>query len=430
MKLGSFSKILLASVLALAMVGGVAMAHGAHADSQKKVAKYPNATRQAPDLDLAKQSDADTVNKGTEAFSAGNYDEAVKILQPYADGTATKSKYAQMIALQVLANVAYKKGDLDKAISMLQKALSLKVMPNDTYFDLEYMLAQFYQINGDYQKSLDTVEKWRAEGKLETADSYGLEGVDYYRLNQYQKAITAVKKAQSMTDKPNPVWNQVLAASYAESGNTDQAVAAAKAQLAKNPDDMTTLHNTVSVLVGADKYDEALKLMEGAKSRGVLKDGKDYLMLAKLHMMKAQNADNPKADSQAAMAVLKEGMDKGLIKPGYDSHRIKGDGYYLNDKIKSAISEYDAAAKDAPDGQMDLQAASLLLSERKHSAARSHARTAIKRGLKHPGKAYVIIADAERAMGNKSAAVAAMRKAEQDPATRAKAQAWLKKAGR
>ena len=92
-----------------------------------------------------------------------------------------------------------------------------------------------------------------------------------------------------MTDKPNPVWNQVLAASYAETGNTDQAIAAAKAQLAKNPDDMTTLHNAVSVLVGAGKYSEALDLMQNAHDKGLLKDGKDYILLAKLHMMKAQD---------------------------------------------------------------------------------------------------------------------------------------------
>jgi tetratricopeptide (TPR) repeat protein len=430
MKLVSFSKVLMAGALALTMVSGTALAHGSRADSQKKESKYPNATRKAPKLDLVKQSDAKAINKGAQAYNSGDYDQAKTILQPIADGKGTDSKYAQVVALQILGNIAYKGGNLDLAIQNLEKALSLKVMPNDTYFDMEYELAQFYQANGKYQKSLDTIAKWRKEGQRETADSYGLEGVDQYRLGQYDKAIAAIKKAQSMTDKANPAWSQVLAASYAETGNTDEAVAAAKAQLAKNPNDMTTLHNAVSVLISAGKYSEALDMMKGPYDKGLFKEGKDYTLMAKLHMMKAQEADKPKPETKAALAILKEGMAKGVVKPGYESYRIEGDAYYLSDNVKEAITKYELAAKTAPDGRMDLQAASLLLSQRKHSQARNHARTAIKRGLKHPGKAYVVIAEAERAMHNKSAAIAAMRKAEKDPVTRAKAQAWLKKVSR
>lgn len=429
MKLVSISKMLLAGALALMMVTGVAVA-GGRADSQQKAAKYPNATRKAPKLDLTKKSDADTINKGAAAYNKGDMDKAKQLLQPFADGKGTDSKYAQVVALQILGNIAFKEGHIDQATQNLEKALSLKVMPNDTYFDMEYELAQFYQAEKKYQKSLDMVQKWREGGKLETADSYGLEGVDYYRLGQYDKAITATKKAMSMTDKPNPVWNQVLAASYAETGNSDQAIAAAKAQLAKNPNDMTTLHNAVSVMVGAGKYTDALDLMQNAHDKGLLKDGKDYMLLAKLHIMKAQDMKKPKAEVDKALAVEKEGESKGLIKPGYATYRLKGDANYLKDDIKGALANYKQAAKTAPDGQMDLQVASLLMSQNKHTAARGYAHSAIKRGLKHPGRAYVLIADAERALGNKSAAIAAMKKAEQDPTTRDKARAWLKKATR
>jgi tetratricopeptide (TPR) repeat protein len=428
MKLKSFSNVLMAAALALALVSGTAMAHGGRADSQKQQTKYPNATRKAPKLDLTSQSDADTINKGAQAYNNGKYDQAKTLLQPFADGKGTDSKYAQVVALQILGNIAFKSGDMDTAIANLEKALSLKVMPNDTYFDMEYELAQFYQAKGSYQKSLDTIEKWRQAGKRETADSYGLEGVDYYRLGKYNKAIAAIKKAQSMSDKPNQTWSQVLAASYAETGNTDEAVKAAKAQLAKNPDDMTTLHNAVSVLVGAGKYSEALGLMQRAHDKGLLKKGKDYILIAKLHMMKANNSDKPKPETRAALAIIKEGMDKGLIKPDYETYRIQGDAYYLSDKVSEAIGKYELAAKTAPDGQMNLQAASLLLSQGKHTAARKHARAALKQGLKHPGRAYMIIAEAERAVGNKRAAVAAMRKAEKDPTTKSKAEAWLKRA--
>ncbi len=431
MKVVSISRMLLAGALALVMVTGVAVA-GGRADSQKSETKYPNATRKAPKLDLVKQSDADAVNKGAKAYNAGDYAKATELLKPLADGKDTKSKYAQVVANQILANIAYKQGHVDQAVTDLEKALKLNVMPNDTYFDMEYQLAQFYMADGKYQKSIDLINTWRKDGKRQTADSYGLQGIAYYRLGQYKNAVAAIKQAMSMTNKPNSSWNQVLAASYSELGDTGQAIAAAKSQLAKNPDDMTTLHNAVAVMVGAGKYDDALKLMENARAKGLLKEGKDYILLAKLHMMQAQNMSKPKPEAEAALAVLKEGETKGLVKPGYDTYRIRGDASYLDDDIKGAIREYKLAAKTAPNGQMDLQVASLLLSEgHRHAAeARRYAKSAIKRGLDHPGKAYMVLAEAERALGNKGAAIAAMRKAEQDPTTRAKAHAWLKKAGR
>jgi tetratricopeptide (TPR) repeat protein len=430
MRLASFSKILFAGAVALMMVSGSAMAHGSSKSGEKKQSKYPNATRQAPKLDLTSQEDADNINKGSKAYNKQDYATAKKVLQPYVDGKASKSKYAQVVALQIMGNIAYKEGHVDKAIQMLQKALSLKVMPNQTYFDLEYELSQFYMVNKQYQKSADIIDKWRQGGKLETADSYGVQGVDYYRLGQYDKAITAIKKAESMTDKPRETWNQVLAASYAESGNTTEAIAAAKAQLAKNPNDMTTLHNAVSLMVSAGNYDEATKLMEQAHTKGLLKKGKDFVLLAKLHLMKAQDAKDAKPEAEKAVSIIKEGIAKGVLKPGYESNKIQGDAAYFSDKINEAISFYGKAAKDAPDGKVKLQQAQLLLSQHEDSAAHKASEAAIKQGLKHEGPAYMVIAEAERSMGNKSAAISAMKKAEKDPTTQAKAKAWLKKATR
>jgi tetratricopeptide (TPR) repeat protein len=427
MKLASFPKFLMASLFGLVLVSGVALAQGK--DQSKPKSLYPNATRTAPKLDLTKQSDADQLNKGLKALHSGDTATAKQILQPFADGKASKSKYVQALALQGLANLAYKAGHVDKAIPMLQKALALNVMPNDTYFQLQYELAQFYLIHGDYQKSLDTVEEWRKAGKRETADSYGLEGKNYYQLGQYKQAIVAMKKAISMTDKPQSSWNQVLAASYAETGNTDEALKSAREQLAKNPDDMTTLHNTVSLLVGAGKYSDAMDLMTKAEGQGNFKDAKDYITLAKLHLMKAQDEDHPKAQAQAAVATVKRGISKGMVKPGFKSHKIEGDAAYLQNDIKGAIAAYSQAAKTAPDGRMSLQLAKLQLSERHFSAGRSAAREALKQGLKHEGEAYEVIAESERAMNNRSAAVRAMRKAEKDPTTHDKAKAWLRKAG-
>src|SRR6201996_9453853 len=206
-------KMLAGSALALAVVSTPVIASNANS-KDKKEALYPNATRAEPKLDLTSEKDQKALNEGLDAVNAQDKEKATQILQPIAD--SSKSKYAQALALQGLANVHYNDGDVKGAIDLLKRSLDNGTMPNDTYFQLEYMLAQFYVADEQYQPALDTITKWRAEGKKETADSYALEGNADYRLEKYPEAIAAIKKAQSLTDKPNDNWNQILMASYSE----------------------------------------------------------------------------------------------------------------------------------------------------------------------------------------------------------------------
>lgn len=438
MKLGSMSKMLAGVALALVITGsGTVLANPAPAPSKqdqknqkKQESKYPDATRKAPKLDLTKQKDADNLNKGLDAVNAGDEATAKQILQPLADGSGSKSKYVQVMALQGLANMQYNDQDLKGAIATLKKALDIGVMPNDTYFDLTYELAQFYAGNKQEQQALTTLKKWRTEGKRETADSYGLEGVLDYRLGKYKEAITAIQKAKSMTDQPKESWNQVLAASYAETGQGDQAIAMAKKQLAADPGDASTRHNLIVLLMQGNKYDEALKLMEDARSKGELKTSSSYANMAKLYLMAGQNSDSdPKPFADKANSVLEEGKSKGIVKADHEYYMLKGNASLVGGDTHAALASFKKAASMGSDGEADLRVAQLEASENNNSAARSAAKKAISKGTKHKGKAWMVIAKAERAMKNKPAAVQAMQKAAEDPETRSQAQDWLKKSG-
>ena len=429
MKLGSIAKMLAGSTLALMLISGPVVARDHHAKDQKKAALYPDATRKEPKLDLTKQKDADELNKGLNAANAGDTATAKQILEPMAAGTASRSKYVQSLALQGLATMKYQGGDLKGAIADLSKALDIGVMPNDTYFQLMYELSQFYLADQQFDKALATLQKWRTEGKRETADSYALEGNIDYRLQKYSDAIAAIKKAKSMTDKPKASWDQILMASYAESGNTDEAVKAAEAQLQKNPKDATALRNAVSLLVQAQKYPEALKLMEQGLTNGAISTEKDYINTAKLYLVIGQNSSDPTANAKKAYGVIEGGISKGIIKPGYEAYKLEGDAANIAGEYKKAIAAYAKASPMATDGEADLRRGQLLLNENKHSQGRKAVQTAISKGVKHMGVAYMLLAEAERAMKNKPAAIAAMKKAATYPETHKKAEAWLKSAG-
>ena len=430
MKHAPFLKLLSGAALALALVSSPAIARDRHGDQgskDKKEALYPNATRKEPKLDLTSSREQKKLNEGLEAVNAGDSAKAMEVLQPIAQ--EADSKYARALALQGIANLKYTEGDLKGAIASMKQSLDIGVMPNDTYFQLEYELAQFYLADEQYQQAVDTLTKWRAEGKRETADSYALEGNAYYRLEKYPEAIAAIKKAQALTDKPQESWNQILMASYAESGQSDQAAQLAQQQLAANPNDATALNNAVAVLMQAQKYPQAIELMEKARAAGSFKEEKNYVNLAKLYLITGQDSDDPKPNAAKAEGVLEDGMAKGVVPSNYDNNKLLGDAAYIAGHDSKAIASYKKAMPMAKDGEAAIRAGQLLVTQHKYSEARTLIKQGIDKGVKRKGAAYMLLAEAERGLKNKAGAIAAMKQAAQDPATAAKAKAWLKQAG-
>jgi len=418
----------LASIaLLLGVASSPAMARKSDDAKPKKEVLYPNATRAEPKLDLTSEKDQKNLNEGLDAVNAGDKAKAQQMLQPIID--SSKSKYAQALALQGMASLHYNDSDYKGAISALQRSLALGVMPNDTYFQLMYMLAQFQMADEQYQPALDTIAKWRAEGKKETADSYALEGNAEYRLGKYPEAIASINKAKSLTDKPQPTWDQILMASYAESGQDEKAAELAKSQLNSNPGDPNALNNAVAVLMQAHKYPEAIQMMEKARAEGKLSKDTQYVNLAKLYLVTGQESADPAPNATKAQQVLEEGMSKGVVKPDAETYVLLGQSAEIANNIDKAIGYYNKAQPIATDGEAALRAGRLLLSENKYSQAKGLIQQAIDKGVKHKGTAYMLLAESERGLKNKPAAITAMKKAAQDPETAAKAKDWLKKAG-
>lgn len=417
----------LASVaLLLGVASSPALARKSDDAKPKKEVLYPNATRAEPKLDLTSAKDQKTLNDGLDAVNEGDKAKAEQLLQPLID--SSKSKYAQALALQGMASLHYNDGDYKGAISSLQRSLALGVMPNDTYYQLMYMLAQFQMADEQYQPALDTIAKWRAEGKKETADSYALEGNAEYRLGKYPAAIAAINKAKSLTDKPQPTWDQILMASYSESGQDEKAAELAKSQLSSNPSDPNAFNNAVAVLMQAHKYPEAIQMMETARADGKLTKDAQYVNLAKLYLVTGQESSDPAPNALKASQALEEGISKGVVKPDAETYVLLGQSAEIANNVDKAIGYYNKAQPIATDGEPALRAGRLLLTENKYSQAKGLIQQAIDKGVKHKGTAYMLLAESERGLKNKPAAIAAMKKAAQDPETATKAKAWLQKA--
>ncbi len=197
---------------------------------------------------------------------------------------------------------------------------------------------------------------------------------------------------------------------------------------ASNPNDPNALNNAVAVLMQAHKYPEAIQMMEKARADGTLTKDTQYVNLAKLYLITGQESSDPAPNAAKANQVLEEGISKGVVKPDAETYVLLGQSAEIANNFDKAIGYYNKAQPLATDGEPALRAGRLLLTENKYSQAKGLIQQAIDKGVKHKGTAYMLLAESERGLKNKPAAITAMKKAAQDPETAAKAKDWLKKA--
>lgn len=387
--------------------------------------KYPNATRKAPSIKPLSEKEAKALNAGLTAANNGDSATALQVLQPIAD--SSDNGYAKALATAGLAQLKYSSGDTKGAIVLEKQALASNALDNDAYFQGLENLAQMYIADEDYSDALTTLDTWNKESGAQSADVYALQGNAYYRLQKYPEAVAAIQKAKSLPGKPQSSWDQIEMASYFAMDKYDDAAKLAEAALAKDPNNSTLLQNVIAIYINAHQDGKALALLERARANGQIKDEAGYMNMAKMYDNLGQNSSDPKANAIKAVGVIKEGMSKGIVQPGYDSYKLLGDSYAIAGDYKNAVIDYGKASPDAKTGEVDFLRGQLLEQLGRDKEARDALKQAIaKGGFKRTGAAYLTLGNAELALKNKAAAIAAYKQAEQDPETRADAQRTLK----
>lgn len=427
MKFGRFSRLLAVAALALLLTGGIAVAK-----ESKQPSDYPNATRSEPKNDLTSERDHKTLQAAIDANNAGDEAKVQENAQKILD--SSKSKYAKGIALQLLANLKYNAGDYKGAVALYKQLLDLNSLPNDSYFGSMLNMVAAYMADEQYQQAGEQLQAWREQGKRETADSYALEGNIDYRLQKFPEAITALNKAIALNGGASKdSWDQLLLACYGETKQYDLMDKMVDEALTKDPTKTTQLNNALVYYQNNGDYARMGTLMEKAAAKGALTTEDDYMRMGQVFAVMAQNADNQaQAESYAAkgtQAVL-DGIAKGVVKPGYKPYKLIGDTYRIAGNTAKAMDAYAKAAPDAPDGELDLVRAQVLIQDQlKYAEGKAALQQALKKGVKRQGAAYLLLGNAELKMKNNAAAIAAYKRAAEDSETAPMARDMLKKLG-
>lgn len=348
----------------------------------KAAVDYPEATRKADAKASSKASPK--LQKMVDLYDDDKAQEAIAAANEIIANPAFNA-YDHAFAAQIAAQASYDADDEAAAKKYLQQAIDFDGLDNNSHFGAMYMLAQLQLQDDQYAESLKTLDRFFAETKSTKPEQLVVKGNALYRLERYPEAATVLKQAIDASPDPKPEWQQLLMATYAESGNAAEATRMAEAVAAKNPNDKRAQMNLAAVYQQADMLDKSAAVLEKLRAAGQLTDDREYRQLYATYL----NMDGREKD---AIGVINEGLEKGVLKPDYQAYVALAQANYFAEQFGPAIDAYKKAAPLAPDGETYLNLARVLWQEDRIPEAKEAAKQAVAKGVKKPDDAKKILA--------------------------------------
>jgi len=428
------------------------LAVGAAHAAKKEKDEFPNTTRKEPKAQIT-ESTQKKLSKAYDQIDKNEIDAAEATLSEIANNSRS-SNYEKAAALVGLANIAYEKENPAKSVEYNNQAIALDALDNRAHFNAIYQNAQIELQEEHYAESMAAMDRWLALTRSEKPDAYALKANALYRLERFPEAAETMKKAISLSDKPNETWYQILLASYKDAENFTEAARLGEELWTKEPTNKRIALQLASIYLdaasavtpdGKDKTPEdeakarelegkALATLERAYNAGLLTEERELKQLYQTY--------NYSKQPEKATAVILAGMEKGILKPTGDTYRGLADSYMLTAEPlqdsdprwkelsgKAADVYGQAAALVTDNGEMDMQRGHLLIELERWADAKAALTSALSKGkLKREAACWILLGNAEAELGNDAAAIAAYEKARSfpDPNTKKMAESWLK----
>ena len=397
MKLRDYKTTLLSLALMAAFCGGAVLdANAARRGEQKKEeVLYPDATRQEPEAKGSPKVQT-KLNKLIEAYNkALDQEDEAKATAGYttartladeiiANGSA--NAYDKALAAQIASQAALNTDDEAAAEGYLKQAVDANALGHNQHFQL--MLAQLQLQKDDYTNGFATLDKYLAESKSKRPADFAFKGQYLYQADRFAECIPPLKQAIETSTNPEDKvdnWTQILMVCYQEAGQLAEAVKVAEQLAAKSPNDKRAQMNLASIYLNSEQEAKAAAVLEKLRAAGLMTEEKDYRQL----YLTYANMDGKEKD---VIAVINEGLQKGIVKPDYQTYLALAQAYYYSEQIPQAIEAWQKAAPLSKDGETYLNLARVLWQEGRIPEAKVAARAALDKGLKKPDDAKKIIA--------------------------------------
>ena len=401
----------------LAVIATVLASGGALAQDDERAERDAQKTKQAQ---AVSKEVYDKIQKAQEQVDAKDYQGALRALNSLYNPEKL-TEYEQANVLNYIGFVYYNMDDTQNAIKTYVKMLAIPSLEPQLAKQTTYTLAQLYTMEEEYQKALQTLDKWFTLEPNPAPEPYILKAQNLYQLNRIKDMIEPVQTAMRIArerDKPiKEDWYVLLNFAYFNEENYAQVRDIQKILLENWPKKRYWF-SLAGAYTELGEDNNLIAAYGAAHDQGMLEKESELVTMAQLYMQ----AEVP----YKAATLLEKEMDGGRVSKNAKNYRLLSQAWMLSMEDERAVPALKEAARLSDDGELDVRLGNTYLNLGNYDDCISAVQAGLRKGgLKNPDNAQISLGMCLYNKRRYQAAIDAFRVAAKTPRSRKIANQWI-----
>ena len=357
---------------------------------------------------------------------AKQYTEAEAVLDDMLDATSKKSKlnrYELANVYNTYAYLRYAVEDYNDALNYYQKVIDQRPdIPLALEINTLYTVAQLYFLQENWQKGIDTLNKWMSVTDTPSTNAYVLLANGYFQLKDYDKSLAniqiAIDREEAAGKLPKEQWYNLARFIHFDRDNFREALNILEILIMYYPKKQYWVQ--ASHLYGEEK-DEArqLALLEATYEQNLLDRSQDIVLISQLYLQ----AEVP----YPAARAMEKGLADDVVEKESKNYELAGVAWRQAQEVTKSLPMLEAAASKSEKGELYARLGNVYPDVDKNKEAVEALNRGLDRGgVKRPDQARLALGMAHFNLGDFNAARRAFREARKDKRARSYADQWLK----
>lgn len=404
--------------LCVILVGAVLATGNAYAQDDEREKRDAQKTKQAQ---AVSKEVYDKIAKAQEQVDAKDYQGALRALNNlYSPDKLTE--YEQANVLNYIGFIYYNMDDIQNAIRTYEKMIAIPSLEPQMGKQTTYTLAQLYTMEEQYQKALDTLDKWFLLEPNPAPDPFILKAQNLYQLSRYQEMIEPIENAMQIArnrDKPvKEDWYVLLNFAYFQDENYKMVRDIQKILLETWPKKRYWF-SLAGAYTELGEDNNLIAAYGAAHDQGMLEKDSELVTMAQLYMQ----AEVP----YKAATLLEKEMAAGRVPKNAKNYRLLSQAFMLAQEDERAVPALKEAARLSDDGELDVRLGNTYLNLGNYDECIAAVRTGLRKGgLKSADNAQISLGMCLYNKRQYNDAIAAFRSASKTQRSRKISQQWIR----
>ncbi|MDO8825256.1 tetratricopeptide repeat protein [Methylophaga sp.] len=275
-------------------------------------------------------------------------------------GETEAGSYERAVVLQTLGYLYSETEQYKLAAEQFEQALALNALPENVTHNLRYNLAQLLISDGKYQKGIDLLTQWLKDEPQASSNAYVLLATAHYQINQFSKAVEAIRIAIQRDKAPKENWYRLQLGAHMEMQQYDQSIKVLEILIERFPVNKTYWDQLAALYAQQEKGLTSLAVQMLAK-RLNMGDKDTVLRLANMY----RYLNIPYKSAQ----LLQKSMDDGVIERNFKNLEALADSWLAARENQNATQVLARMQSMDASGETDLKLARVFISMEEWSEA-------------------------------------------------------------